>query len=237
MMEKLLSESFDLNFKQITQNIARAAKESGRNPEDIILLAATKTVDIELINYAINAGVEFIGENRVQEFLSKYNSYAPSHKHFIGHLQSNKVKDIIDKVELIHSVHSYKLAEEISKQALKRNITTSILLEINIGEEQSKSGFLYDEVPTAVEKISRLEGIKIKGLMAIPPICENPEQNRPYFAKMKKLFIDIGNKKIDNSSMDILSMGMSDDYEVAISEGANMVRLGTALFGRRNYNV
>ncbi len=237
MTEKLSTDIFDENYKSITENIARAATLSGRNPEDIILLAATKKVDDKVINHAIKSGIAYIGENRVQEFLSKYEFYAPVHKHFIGHLQTNKVKDIIDKVELIHSVHSYKLAEEISKQAVKKNIKMNILLEINIGAEESKSGFAPDEVLAAVQKIATLEGVFVKGLMAIPPICEKPEQNRPYFAKMKKLFIDIAAQKIDNSSMDILSMGMSDDYEVAIQEGANMVRLGTALFGRRNYNI
>ena len=236
-MEKLSIDIFNENYKEITQNIARAAEKSGRKYEDITLLAATKTVDVEVINHAIEAGVSFIGENRVQEFLSKYEQYNPVNMHFIGHLQTNKVKDIIDKVSLIHSVDSYRLAEEISRQAVKRNIIVNILLEINIGDEQSKSGFEYDEAVAAVEKIAKLGGIKIKGLMAIPPICASPDENRPYFAKMKKLFIDIGSKKIDNSSMDILSMGMSDDYQVAIEEGATMVRLGTALFGRRNYNI
>lgn len=236
-MEKSSIDIFNENFEVITQNIAVAAEKSGRVAEDITLLAATKTVDINVINHAINSGVEFIGENRVQEFLSKYENYSPVHKHFIGHLQTNKVKDIIDKVSLIHSVDSYRLAEEISRQAVKRGIKMDVLLEINIGQESSKSGFAYDEAVSAVQKISQLDGIKIKGLMAIPPICENPQQNRPYFAKMKKLFIDMGLKKIDNSNMDILSMGMSDDYETAIEEGANMVRLGTALFGRRNYNI
>ncbi len=236
-MEKLSINIFDENFKEIVENIKTAALKSGRTPKEIMLLAATKTVDVAVINHAINKGIEYIGENRVQEFLSKYEYYNPVNMHFIGHLQTNKVKDIIDKVSLIHSVDSYRLAEEISRHAVKREIKMDILLEINIGDEQSKSGFCYDETLDAVQKISKLEGIRIKGLMAIPPICENPEQNRPYFAKMRKLFIDIGSKKIDNSSMDILSMGMSDDYMVAIEEGANMVRLGTALFGRRNYNV
>ena len=236
-MEKSSIEVFDENFKIITQNIARAAERSGRKPQDITLLAATKTVDISVINHAIESGVRYIGENRVQEFLSKFDGYLPVHRHFIGHLQTNKVKDIINRVELIHSVDSYRLAEEISRQAQKNEKHMDILLEINIGNEQSKSGFAYDEALTAAEKISKLGGVQIKGLMAIPPVCENSSQNRPYFAKMRKLFIDIGAKKIDNSSMDILSMGMSDDYEVAIEEGANTVRIGTALFGRRNYNV
>ncbi len=237
MMEKSLISAFDENYARITENIACAAKKSGRKFEDITLLAATKTVDISVINHAIDSGVKVIGENRVQEFLSKYEQYSPVNMHFIGHLQTNKVKDIIDKVSLIHSVDSYRLAEEISRQAVKRNISVDVLLEINIGNEQSKSGFSFDEAVFAVEKIAKLDGISVKGLMAIPPICENSEENRTYFAKMKKLFIDIGLKKIDNSSMDILSMGMSDDYEVAIEEGATMVRLGTALFGRRNYNI
>lgn len=237
MMEKSLISAFDDNYNQISQKIACAAEKSGRGYEDITLLAATKTVDIDIINHAIESGVKVIGENRVQEFLSKYENYSPVERHFIGHLQTNKVKDIIDKVSLIHSVDSYRLAEEISRQAVKRNITMNILLEINIGDEESKSGFCYDEAVDAVEKIAKLDGVRVKGLMAIPPICETPEQNRHYFAKMKKLFIDIRLKKIDNSSMDILSMGMSDDYEVAIEEGATMVRLGTALFGRRNYNI
>lgn len=237
MMEKSSIEIFDENYKRVTENIARAAEKSGRSFEDITLLAATKTVDVETINYAIASGIKCIGENRVQEFLSKYNCYSAVDKHFIGHLQTNKVKDIIDKVSLIHSVDSYRLAEEISKQALKRGITANILLEINIGNEQSKSGFDYEEAIEAVQKISQLDGINVKGLMSIPPICENSEQNRTYFAKMQKLFIDISDKKIDNSSMEILSMGMSDDYETAISEGANVIRLGTALFGRRNYNI
>ena len=236
-MEKSSINIFDENYKQITQNIAVAAEKSGRKYDDIILLAATKTVDVDVINHAIESGIKCIGENKVQEFLSKYENYLPVGQHFIGHLQTNKVKDIIDKVSLIHSVDSFRLAKEISKQAVKHNVTMDILLEINIGAEQSKSGFSEQEAISAVEEIAKLDNIKVKGLMAIPPICENAEQNRPYFAKMKKLFIDIDAKKIDNSSMEILSMGMSDDYEVAIEEGANMVRLGTALFGRRNYNI
>ena len=237
MTEKSSIDIFNENYKIITQNIARAAQKAGKNPDDITLLAATKTVDVDVINHAIKSGIKVIGENRVQEYLSKYDSYLAVNQHFIGHLQTNKVKDIIDKVSLIHSVDSYRLAEEISKQAAKRNITVNVLLEVNIGNEQSKSGFAADEVESAVKKISGLGNVCIKGLMAIPPICDNSEQNRCFFAKMNKLFIDIGSKKIDNSSMDILSMGMSDDYEVAIEEGATMVRLGTALFGRRNYNI
>lgn len=236
-MEKSSIEIFDENYKRICENIAVAAEKSGRSYGDITLLAATKTVDVEVINHAVKSGVKVIGENRVQEFLSKYENYVPVERHFIGHLQTNKVKDIVGKVSLIHSVDSYRLAEEISKQSVKKNIVSDILIEVNIGSEQSKSGFDAAETYEAVSKIAELEGVRVKGLMAIPPVCENSDQNRRYFEKMKKLFIDIDGKKIDNSSMEILSMGMSDDYQTAIIEGANLVRLGTALFGRRNYNI
>lgn len=234
-MARLSDKDFDINFAEIKKNIASAAEKSGRKAEDIILLAATKTVETDRINYAISEGLEYIGENRVQEFLSKKDELLPCHRHFIGHLQTNKVKDIVPFVELIHSVDSIRLAKEISKQSAKFNKTTDILLEVNIGNEQSKSGFLKEEVENAVIEIAKLPNIRIKGLMAIPPICETAEDNRKYFSIMYKLFIDIRGKKIDNSSMDFLSMGMSDDYEVAISEGANVVRVGSALFGKRIY--
>ena len=234
-MEKSLIDSFNENYKIIKENIAASAERSGRNENDIILLAATKTVDIRLINHAISSGIEYIGENRVQEFLSKLEEYAPVHKHFIGHLQTNKVKDIIGRVELIHSVDSYRLAQEISKKAVSRGITADILLEVNIGNELSKSGFSYEETEESVYKIAELDGINIKGLMTIPPVCDDDTLNRRYFEQMYKLFIDIGAKKIDNSSMEILSMGMSDDFDIAVEEGANLIRLGTALFGKRIY--
>ena len=235
MTEKSSVEIFDENFAYIKEKIADAAKVSGRKPQDITLLAATKTVDVAVINHAIESGLKFIGENKVQEFLMKNDSYLPVHKHFIGHLQTNKVKDIVGKVELIQSVDSIHLAKEISKQSVKNGITTDILLEVNIGKEESKSGFLCDDITENLKIIAQMDGIHIKGLMAIPPICVNSEDNRKYFAKMNNLFVDIGAKKIDNSSMDILSMGMSDDYYTAISEGANLVRIGTALFGKRYY--
>ncbi len=234
-MARLSDKDFDINFKEIKKNIAVAAEKSGRRAEDIILLAATKTVEADRINYAISEGLEYIGENRVQEFLSKKDCLLPCHRHFIGHLQTNKVKDIVPFVELIHSVDSVRLAKEISKQSVKFNKTTDILLEVNVGNEQSKSGFLIEEVENAIIEIAKLPNIYVKGLMAIPPICETAEDNRKYFSIMYKLFIDISTKKIDNSSMDFLSMGMSDDYEVAISEGANIVRVGSALFGKRIY--
>ena len=236
-MEKSSVEIFDLNYGRVLEKIAAAAEKSGRKPSDITLLAATKTVDVNVINHAVESGIKYIGENRVQEFLSKEPDYLPVHKHFIGHLQTNKVKDIVGRVELIHSVDSFRLAKEISKQSAKLGITSDILIEINVGGEQSKFGFSPDNALEGAIEISALQNLRIKGLMAIPPVCEEPAQNVKFFDKLYKLFIDIKGQKIDNSNIDILSMGMSDDYEAAIACGANMVRLGTALFGRRNYNV
>ncbi len=238
MMEKSSTSIFDENFKEIEEKITSAAIKSGRKREDITLLAATKTVSSDVINYAISKGINYIGENRVQEFLSKDNDINPeAHRHFIGHLQTNKVKDIVGKVEMIESVDSLKLAKAIGDVSQKKGIITDILLEINIGNEESKSGFTVDELYNNLEEISKISGVKIKGLMAIPPICEKNEEIRHYFRQMNKLFIDIRAKKIDNVVMEYLSMGMSSDFAEAIEEGSNIVRLGTALFGRRNYNI
>ncbi len=230
-----MNDIFDENYKDIIERIAVAAEKSGRQPEDIMLLAATKTVSAELINYSIEKGIKYIGENRVQEFLSKEGAVTPNvHKHFIGHLQTNKVKDIVGKVELIQSVDSLRLANAISKESEKQNIVTDILLEVNIGKEETKSGFLPEEIMAAYDEISQLKGISVKGLMTIPPHIDENNKNIEYFSKMYKLFIDIRAKKIDNN-IEILSMGMSDDFETAIECGANMVRVGTALFGKRVY--
>lgn len=235
MKEKSLTDIFDENYKNIVERIAAAAKKSGRNANDIMLLAATKTVEPYLINYAIEKGIQYIGENRVQEFLSKENDVTKNvHRHFIGHLQTNKVKDIVGKVELIQSVDSLRLANAISKESVKRGIVTDVLLEVNIGREESKSGFMPEEVINAYDEISKLDGICIKGLMTIPPHIDENNKNTEYFSKMYELYIDIRTKKIDNN-IKILSMGMSDDFETAIEYGANMVRVGTALFGKRVY--
>ena len=235
MKEKSLTDIFDENYKDIVERIAAAAKKSGRNANDIMLLAATKTVEPYLINYAIEKGIQYIGENRVQEFLSKENDVTKNvHRHFIGHLQTNKVKDIVGKVELIQSVDSLRLANAISKESVKRGIVTDVLLEVNIGREESKSGFMPEEVINAYDEISKLDGICIKGLMTIPPHIDENNKNTEYFSKMYELYIDIRTKKIDNN-IKILSMGMSDDFETAIEYGANMVRVGTALFGKRVY--
>lgn len=235
MMEKLSAEEFDLNYKNISQRLERALKKSGRDRNEVTLLAATKTVDADTINYAIDSGIEYIGENRVQELLSKYALLKPAHSHFIGHLQTNKVKDIIDKVEMIESVHSIKLVNEISKQAGKIGITMDVLLEINIGGEDSKSGFSPEETENALNEITKLPNIRVKGLMSIPPATDLPEEARKYFRNMYKLFIDMRAKNIDNSNMSVLSMGMSNDFDIAVEEGATLVRVGTALFGKRIY--
>lgn len=237
MMEKSSIEIFDENYQEITEKIALAAQKSGRTSNDITLLAATKTVPANVINHAISSGITHIGENRVQEFLQKEPDLTKNvHRHFIGHLQTNKVKDIVGKVELIQSVDSIKLAKVIAEQSIKKGIVTEVLAEVNIGLELSKSGFMPDAVLEAVHQISEIKGISLAGLMAIPPICDNLQKNIQYFDKMYKLFIEIKGKKIYNN-IKVLSMGMSDDYETAICCGSNMVRLGTALFGRRNYNI
>ena len=236
MMEKLSAEEFDLNYQKVLERLEIAAEKSGRDKNEITLLAATKTVDADTINYAIEKGITHIGENRVQELLSKHGLLNPAHSHFIGHLQTNKVKDIIDKVEMIESVDSLKLAKEISKQAVKHGVTMNVLLEVNIGGEESKSGFTPEEVEKAVEEAAKLPAIRVKGLMAIPPATDLPEESRKYFRKMYKLFIDIQGKTIDNSNMSVLSMGMSNDFDIAAQEGATLVRVGTSLFGRRIYN-
>lgn len=227
----------EYNYKLINERIAEAAEKSGRSREDITFLAATKTVDAPVINHAIFLGLDHIGENRVQELLSKYEDYDLSRcsLQFIGHLQTNKVRQIVDKVDLIQSVDSLKLANEISAQSLKRGKKTDILVEVNIGREENKSGVFEENLEELLCQIAQLEGISVRGLMTIPPICENTHKICKYFHNMHNLFIDISQKKLDNINMSILSMGMSSDYYEAILEGANMVRIGSALFGARNY--
>ena len=223
------------NLQVIRAKIEQAAKRAGKRPEDIVLLAATKTVDAAVINHAIDLGVRCVGENRVQELLSKYGTL---HKegvecHFIGHLQTNKVADIVDKVSMIQSVDRIKLAEEIDRQAAKRGKVMDILVEVNVGEEESKSGVYVQDAEALVREIARFSHLKVRGLMTIPPFSDDLGETQGYFSIIRKLFIDITGKKIDNVSMDFLSMGMSDDYEEAIAWGANVVRIGSAMFGRR----
>lgn len=228
---------FDQNYADILTRAAAAAEKSGRRPEEITLLAATKTVSPEVMNYAFSKGIRYMGENRVQEFLSKYDELQLDGvtRHFIGHLQTNKVRMILDKVEMIESVDSVRLASCIGEQAARAGRVMDILLEVNIGREESKSGLLPENVEAAVREIAQIEGVCVQGLMAIPPICDDEKTARKYFAQMRQLFIDIKAKNIDNSNMVCLSMGMSDDFDIAIEEGANLVRIGTALFGRRLY--
>ena len=227
----------EYNYKLINEIIAEAAQKVGKSREDITFLAATKTGEPEVINHAISLGLDHIGENKVQELLSKYDSYNLENcsLQFIGHLQTNKVRQIVDKVDLIQSVDSVKLANEIAKQSLKLNKTTDILVEVNIGREENKSGVYPENLEELLCEISKIEGISVKGLMTIPPICDNKHKISKYFNNMHNIFIDISQKKLDNISMTILSMGMSADYYEAILEGANMVRIGSSLFGARDY--
>ena len=237
MTEKLFRD-VEYNYNLIEERISEAAAKAGKSREDITFLAATKTVDVEVINYAISLGLRYIGENKVQELLSKYEGYNlnDASLQFIGHLQSNKVRQIVGKVDLIQSVDSVKLAKEVSRQSVKNNVNTDILIEVNIGMEENKSGVMPEGLLELLDEIKDFENIKVKGLMAIPPICDSKQKISKFFSKMNKIFIDIKDKKIDNISMDILSMGMSADYYEAILCGANMVRIGSSLFGARDYS-
>ena len=231
--------NIDENLKVIRDNMAEAAIKSGRNPEDIRLMAVTKTVDEYFINHAIDAcGIDLIGENKVQEMLRKKPNLHMDgvEPHLIGHLQTNKCKMIVGEVDLIESVDSVKGAKEISKQSVKKDLTTGILLEVNVGGEESKSGMEYDAARDIAAEISELPNIEIRGLMAIPPICEDEVKLRGYFSRMNELFIDMKSEKRDNMNITILSMGMSSDYVPAILEGATEVRVGTSIFGGRIYD-
>ncbi len=228
----------EYNYKYINEQIALACQKSGRRRDDVTFLSAVKTVPADIINYAISLGLDHIGENKVQELLEKYDEYDLENAslQFIGHLQTNKVRQIVGMVSLIQSVDSVKLAQEISKRSQKLGICTDVLVEVNTGREESKSGVMVEEAYEFIDQIREFEGIKVKGLMTIPPICEPNHKNLKYFSMIYNLFIDIRSKKVDNVDMSILSMGMSDDYADAIAEGATMVRIGSALFGKRIYN-
>ena len=224
-------------FADVSRRIVRAAETAGVEPDSIHLVGASKMNDASRVREAIGAGLKICGENRVQEMLEKnaQGAYEGAELHFIGHLQKNKVKNVVGLATLIHSVDSVALMEQIEKCAAKQGIVQDILLEINIGREEAKSGFFTEELDEALQKAAGLPHIRVRGLMAVPPICANGEENRPYFQEMHKLFIDNGRKKYDNVYMDFLSMGMSGDFETAIACGANMIRLGSVLFGARNY--
>ena len=224
------------NLANVEKNIEQACKNAGRSRDEVTLIAVSKTKPVEMLQEIYDENIRDFGENKVQELCSKMEQLPSDIRwHMIGHLQRNKVKYIVGKVELIHSVDTYRLAEEINIQAKKQNVIVPILVEVNIAHEESKFGISAEDAILLVEEISKLENIRIKGLMTIAPYVENPEDNRLYFRKIKQLSVDITNKNIDNVFMEILSMGMTEDYMVAIEEGATMVRVGTGIFGERNY--
>mgnify|MGYP004508905111 FL=1 len=226
------------NLTKVEENIQKACDKAGRKRSEVTLIAVSKTKPVEMLQEIYDEGIREFGENKVQEMCEKMELMPQDIKwNMIGHLQTNKVKYIIGKTSLIHSVDSLKLAEEIQKQAAKHDVTADILVEVNIANEESKFGISKDETIQMVRDIAKLDHLKIKGLMTIAPFVEDPEDNRLYFREIKQLSVDINNQNIDNVSMDVLSMGMTGDYMVAIEEGATMVRVGTGIFGERNYNI
>ena len=226
------------NYRFVKTEIEKIAKDTGRDPNEITLIAVSKTKPLSDIEALISIGVEDFGENKVQELCDKYENVSkPVKFHQIGHLQTNKVKYVVDKAALIHSVDSIRLAKEIQKEAAKKDIIAQVLIEVNIAREESKFGLMAEEVIPFLEEIKDYDHIHVNGLMTIAPFVDNPEDNRKYFRELKQLSLDITCKNIDNIDMNVLSMGMTNDYRVAIEEGATMVRVGTAIFGHRNYNI
>ena len=220
----------------VQKEIEKACERGNRNREDVTLIAVSKTKPISTLKEAYDLGVRVFGENKVQELVDKYEALPKDiHWHMIGHLQRNKVKYIIDKVDCIHSVESVRLAETIEKEAAKHDRIIDVLVEVNVAGEDSKFGLAPSEVPAFIEEIAKLPHIRVKGLMTIAPFVENPEENRPIFKVLRELSVDITKKNIDNVIMNVLSMGMTNDYQVAIEEGSTMVRVGTGIFGERNY--
>lgn len=226
------------NISRIKQHINEICEKASKDPEGITLIAVTKTVDTDRINYAAGCGIANIGENKVQEIMSKYENVDSGVKwHLIGHLQTNKVKYIIDKTALIHSVDSIGLAEEISKRAEKINLVKDVLVQVNVAKEDTKFGIDYEDTESFIKQISQYKGIKVKGLMTIAPYSEDPEEVRLVFRRLREKFDLLGKAGIPNAEMKYLSMGMTNDYGIAIEEGSNMVRIGTGIFGKRNYNI
>ena len=236
LVEKRFSD-IERNIEEIRENIYKAAVSVGRKPEEVTLMAVSKTVEPVFINHALRCGIDLIGENKVQEFLSKkpYLNLENKKAHLIGHLQTNKVKQIVGEVSMIQSLDSIKLAKEISKRSVEKGIVTDCLIEVNIGQEESKTGLELSMLEQLLCEASFLEGIKVQGLMTIPPICDSESELDKYFSKMHRLFIDIKDKKLDNINMSVLSMGMSSDYEAAVRNGSTLVRVGSSLFGARVY--
>lgn len=230
------SKMLEENLANVKKNIERACQKAGRDTGEVTLVAVSKMKPLADIETLVKTGQMEYGENYVQELCEKYEQIStPVRWHMIGHLQTNKVKYIIDKVVLIHSVDSLHLAKQIEKEAAKKDITAQILLQINVADEDTKFGITPEETMTLAEEISHFPHVRIRGLMTSAPLVDDPEENRCYFKKLHKLFVDIRDKNIDNVTMDILSMGMTNDYEVAIEEGATMVRVGTGIFGQRDY--
>ncbi len=226
------------NLEEVEKRIQAACERAGRKREEITLIAVSKTKPIEDLKEAYDLGVRIFGENKVQELTEKYEALPEDIQwHMIGHLQTNKVKYIVDKAALIHSVDSLKLAETIEKEAAKKDCIANILIEVNVAQEETKFGVHSDEVIPLIEKIALLPHVRIQGLMTIAPFVENSEENRTIFRSLQKLSVDIMQKNIDNVNVSILSMGMTNDYEVAIEEGATMIRVGTGIFGARNYSI
>ena len=234
MSQSVLKE----NYANVLKNVHIACERAGRKTDDVTLIAVSKTKPVEMLQEIYDCGCRDFGENKVQEIMDKYEKLPNDIRwHMIGHLQTNKVKYIVDKVYMIHSVDSIKLAKEISKEAVKKNVTVKVLLEVNVAEEETKFGLLTEEVPDFYKEVIDLPGLKMCGLMTIAPYVENSEENRQHFVNLKQLMVDIESEKTDNISVGELSMGMTGDYEVAIEEGATYVRVGTGIFGERNYNI
>ena len=225
------------NYKSVKARVEESAIKAGRNPKDVRLMAVTKTVESVYINRALDLGADLIGENRVQEFLGKKDELHLDgvEKHLIGHLQTNKVKQIVGEVDMIESVDSVKLAKEINRVSANKGLISNVLVEVNVGKEESKSGIFIEQLEELLLEIAQMKSIKVKGLMTIPPICDDEKQLNEYFGTMYQSFIDIKSKKLDNIDMDVLSMGMSGDFETAVANGSNIVRVGSAIFGARKY--
>ncbi len=224
------------NLNKVNENIEKSCLKSGRNPKDVTLVAVSKTKPNELIMDAYNEGIRDFGENYVKELTQKYDELPKDIRwHMIGHLQTNKIKYIIDKVYMIHSVDTIHLAKEISKEAVKRNLLVKILLEVNVANEDTKFGFSKDNITESYKEIQNLPGLDILGLMTSAPYVENPEENRQYFVELRSIIIDLKDKGLYNKDKYWLSMGMTGDYTVALEEGADLIRVGTGIFGARNY--
>ena len=229
----MTGEQIKDNLNVVRDKIKKACDKASRPYEDVTLLAVSKTKPIEYIKSAVMCEQFSYGENKVQEIIDKYESMPELDWHMIGHLQTNKVKYIVDKVSLIHSVESVKLANTINKEAIKKDVVVDVLVEVNVAKEDSKFGIDIEQCEDFIREISQFSNIRVKGLMTIAPFVQDPEENRVHFRKLKEVFVDINNKKIDNVNMDVLSMGMTNDYEVAIEEGSTLVRVGTGIFGLR----